>query len=72
VASARKCIEEYCKSCIYDETQPGSWRQQVEECTIKSCPLWVVRPMTLSTVLEQRKVRISMRKDGAVEGFEDE
>ena len=36
---AAKCVD-----CIYDETQSGTWRQQVEECAVLSCPLWDVRP----------------------------
>ena len=37
-----KCIE-----CVYDDIGGnGSWRQQVEDCTAKSCPLYDVRPKT--------------------------
>jgi hypothetical protein len=38
-----KCIE-----CIYDPMQKGSWRWQVENCTCDSCPLFQVRPLTVS------------------------
>lgn len=34
-----KCIE-----CLYDPTQPGNWRKQVEKCTSLTCPLYSVRP----------------------------
>jgi len=37
-----KCIE-----CIYDERSPGTWRQQVEECTGRECPLFNRRPKTV-------------------------
>ena len=58
MASAKKCIAEFCKGCIYDETQPGSWRQQVEDCpSEKSCPLWPVRPLTIATINANRKKR---------------
>ena len=35
-----KCIE-----CIYDGSGGGgSWRQQVQDCTSTTCPLYSVRP----------------------------
>ena len=45
--SLRQCINAKCKSCIYDPLSGlGHWRQQVELCTITSCPLYAVRPRT--------------------------
>lgn len=46
----QKAINEFCKYCIYDP-QPGNgtWRQQVEECTSKQCPLFEHRPITSTT-----------------------
>ena len=36
-----KCIE-----CIFDPIGGGgSWRQQVEACTSKTCPLYTIRPI---------------------------
>lgn len=40
---AAKCID-----CSYDEAAPGSWRAQVDACTVASCPLWEVRPRSRS------------------------
>ena len=57
MASLKKCIENHCKSCTYDPSSPGTWREQVEACTVKSCPLWEVRPMTVETINLQRKHR---------------
>jgi hypothetical protein len=57
MASAKKCIADYCKMCSYDEKQPGSWRQQVEDCTLTKCPLWPVRPLTIATIQLHRKKR---------------
>lgn len=37
-------IDAMCCSCIYDPTQLGNWRKQVEKCTSKACPLYPVRP----------------------------
>ena len=37
-------IDASCVSCIYDPFVRGSWRKQVEECSIPSCPSFDVRP----------------------------
>lgn len=43
--SLRKSINAMCKSCIYDpQSGNGAWRQQVENCTALSCPLYGARP----------------------------
>lgn len=55
MASLKKCIENKCKDCTYDSCAPGSWRFQVEECRVTSCPLWEVRPITMETMLARRK-----------------
>jgi len=33
-----------CKDCVYDEKGAGTWRKQVENCTVTLCPLYPVRP----------------------------
>ena len=43
--SLRACINQHCKDCIYDETNGGTWRQQVEDCTVTKCALYLVRPV---------------------------
>lgn len=43
--SRKKAIENFCKQCIYDpEGANGTWRQQTQVCTAKSCPLFDFRP----------------------------
>ena len=42
--SLRSHINHMCKDCIYDKKEPGSWRKQVSECAVKTCPLFEVRP----------------------------
>lgn len=43
--SLRAAINAKCRDCIYDpKSGLGNWRQQVEGCTSRSCPLWPVRP----------------------------
>ena len=45
--SMRAAINAKCKDCIYDpESALGTWRQQVEACTIEDCPLWLLRPVS--------------------------
>lgn len=57
MASAKKCIAEKCKECIYDPTEQGSWRHQVENCTITSCALHPVRPLTVASINGNRQKR---------------
>jgi hypothetical protein len=41
----RALINAKCKQCIYDPTNGGgTWREQVQACTVQSCPLFEVRP----------------------------
>jgi len=43
--SLRAAINAKCKECIYDPIAGrGTWRQQVEACTSRACPLFSVRP----------------------------
>ena len=45
--SRAKAINQHCKDCIYDPSNgTGAWRQQVEACTVTSCALYLVRPMS--------------------------
>jgi len=44
--SLRKAINEKCKDCIFDPLAGGKWKQQVTLCTVTSCPLYTVRPVT--------------------------
>ena len=49
MASYRKAIDQFCKSCIYDaKSGLGTWRQQTEGCTLTDCPLWPFRPKSAS------------------------
>ncbi len=50
--SLRKCINENCKICIYDPNAAGTWRQQVTLCTVTSCALYPVRPVTKAPIPE--------------------
>jgi hypothetical protein len=47
--SMRAAINAMCKACIYDPIGgQGTWRQQTEACTSKSCPLYDYRPVSAS------------------------
>ena len=50
--SLRKCIDENCKACIYDPKAAGTWRQQVTLCSVTSCRLYPVRPVTKAPIPE--------------------
>jgi len=73
MASLKKAIEEKCKDCTYDQCAPGTWREQVELCTVKACPLWQVRPKTVATINANRKIRAEgVDMDAILAGLEDE
>lgn len=73
MASLKKCIEEKCKDCTYDQLAGGTWREQVEMCNVRACPLWSVRPMTVATINANRKIRAEgIDMDQLVAGLEDE
>lgn len=42
--SMRSAINAFCRSCIHDPREKGSWREQVQACLCEGCPLWRVRP----------------------------
>lgn len=45
-ASLRVSIDAKCLECIYDpRSGNGGWREQVEACTSRTCPLYPVRPL---------------------------
>lgn len=43
-----KAIAAKCRDCIYDPKAVGlgTWRQQTEACTSRSCALWAFRPLS--------------------------
>lgn len=74
MASLKKCIEQKCKDCTYDQAAPGTWREQVEQCTVRACALWPVRPVSVATITLQRKLRAEsgVNLDALVAGLDDE
>ena len=51
--SLRAAINQHCRNCLYDNVSgAGSWRQQVEACTAKTCPLYSVRPKSTGYISE--------------------
>ena len=50
-----KCIE-----CIVDPySNGGTWKQQIEACTDKACPLYAVRPLPSYETESQRAKRLA-------------
>jgi hypothetical protein len=48
MAGMRAGINAKCKDCIYDKYAGGTWREQVEACTLTTCGLWPFRPKSAS------------------------
>lgn len=46
--SFRYACNAMCYQCIYDDTTPGTWRQQVKNCTSPDCALYTLRPVSQS------------------------
>jgi hypothetical protein len=42
--SLRNAINSKCRNCIHDDAAPGTWREQVAQCSVPRCALWTVRP----------------------------
>lgn len=63
----RARVDAHCVSCTYDDVAPGTWRQQVERCTVKVCPLFDVRSKSRSTAAKSRFIEL----DGALVPLED-
>jgi hypothetical protein len=75
MASLKQAISQKCKDCTYDPAEKGSWREQVEACTVTSCALHPVRPMTVATITLHRNKRATggeVDVDGILAGLEDE
>ena len=57
--SPQQAINAKCKDCIYDEHNGGTWRDQTEACTVKSCPLYDLRPVSLATKRKRSEERFN-------------
>ncbi len=42
--SLREAINAKCRECIHDDAAPGTWREQVAQCSMPRCGLWPMRP----------------------------
>lgn len=40
----RKAVDNHCMACVYDELEQGTWRMQVERCSVTICDLYPFRP----------------------------
>ena len=72
--SYKSCVKQHCKNCTYDAAQPGTYLQQIENCTVTKCALWSVRPMTVATINLNRNTRpkADLDLDALIEGLEDD
>jgi hypothetical protein len=53
--SPQQAIKAFCKSCIYDPENGGTWTEQVEGCTVVKCELYEHRPLTMKTRKKMRE-----------------
>lgn len=44
VPGLRAAVNAMCRDCIYDSAAGGTARQQIIDCRVTACPLWLVRP----------------------------
>jgi hypothetical protein len=73
MASLKAAIRAKCKDCTYDPAAGGTYLQQIEDCTVRRCALWEVRPMTVNTINLMRKNKpVVIDVDGLVAGLDDE
>lgn len=74
MASLKKAVIEKCKQCTYDPAAPGTYLMQIEQCTVKSCPLWEVRPVSNATIQIRRHEKTGGDDQLAslIDGLEDE
>jgi hypothetical protein len=67
----RQAIKAKCKQCIYDPKTGGTFLAQIEACSVQSCPLWPLRPITEATKhkgREKREIPVQFRKRNVVIG----
>jgi len=50
--SRKAAIDRHCRNCIYDPSAPGTWRQQIELCSVADCALYPFRPVGYGTIAE--------------------
>ena len=62
MASYKTAVYLMCKSCIYDELDRGTWRQQVDACICYDCPLWSLRPQTSTRLSDKVKATRKKRR----------
>jgi hypothetical protein len=51
----KQAVEAMCKSCIYDALEPGTWREQVQDCLCTDCPLYELRPVPIQVQRSKSK-----------------
>jgi hypothetical protein len=70
----KEAIGLMCKGCIYDPCSLGTWRQQVTLCSVKTCPLWHLRPKTDSAIPESvlRWYGVKLAEFEALESISEE
>jgi hypothetical protein len=50
--SRAAAIAAKCRDCIYDPLSAGTWREQVAACESGNCPLFDVRPVPRTCIVD--------------------
>jgi len=50
MGSYKTAIKHMCKACVYDPQAKGTWREQVQDCSCPTCPLYDFRPLPIKTL----------------------
>ncbi len=64
--SLRAAINAKCRDCVYDPEAKGvgTWRAQVRDCSVPTCPLYPVRPLPTSRRPKTRTETSEADNDG--------
>jgi hypothetical protein len=54
--SRKTAINAMCYECIYDKSDTGTWRQQVEACQSTNCPLYHLRPRANCKEIDKQEI----------------
>jgi hypothetical protein len=66
----RARINAHCVACIYDNQSVGTWRKQVEDCTVEDCSLYDFRAKCRHSAANSNlehidRVLVSQRAEGS-------
>jgi len=54
-----QAIKAFCKECLYDEHDEGTYLKQITECTAPECPLYEYRPVDKVERDRRRAIKVA-------------